>query len=465
MRLVLCRLVPVVVAICALQLTPTASATSTAKEIKTSKNNGVTYLKAQQQADGSFSGFGGEWVLSALASAHFAAANVKSSETSTDARAYYRGLIGNTSTWPGTSEPPVTDFETAALAAYAAGIDPARVSSTQNLIAQIASHYQPANPGYYGEPGLFNGTVFALLALADSKTRAGIQRVPQALLERSIEVVRKNQHTDGGWTFLKAEGSKEALESPAEPELTGAAMAALCDAGVANTDAAVASAKSYLESDLKAEALASGAFETEFGPNTDSNAWAVQGLNACAIDPQEAGLTTSKGKTPIDYLISQQLPGGGFTYQSEATANLYSSQDAVRSLAGAGFTAAPPTPKGAPRWVYEKEFSTSKAVSGLLTLIVNDGTSAVSVCAVEIAPEAATTTLAKVLQGAESASTPAKCVTEFTPTSGNGAITSIDGQPSPAEAKWNLSVDGGAERQAKRSTVIHLGDTIYLRLT
>ncbi len=52
-------------------------------------------------------------------------------------------------------------------------------------------------------------------------------------------------------------------------------MAALCGAGVPSSDPAIAGAISYLQADLKAEASGNGAFATEFGPNTDSTAWAV----------------------------------------------------------------------------------------------------------------------------------------------------------------------------------------------
>jgi hypothetical protein len=465
MRMTFSRLAPVAALACALALPSAALATATNKQVKAATSAGAAYLASQQQPDGSFSGFGGEWTLSALSAARVAPAGVKAGPGDTDARTYYRSLVGDTTTWPGEGEPAVTTFENAALAAYGAGIDPARVSSTQNLIAQIASYYQPSHPGFYGEAGLFNGTAFALLALADAKTRTGKQRVPQALLDQSIEVVRHNQHSDGGWTFAQAEGDKAALESPSEAEFTGASMAALCDAGVPSSDPAVSAPVKYLASDLAAEAADSGAFATEFGPNTDTNAWAVQGLNACGISAQGSQFTTSTGKTPIDYLISQQLPGGGFTYQSEATPNLYSSQDAVRALAGAGFTAAPPAAKGAPRWVYEKGFDTSPGVSGLLTLVIDNGTPSLDVCAVSIAPQAVKTTLAKVLEAAETAAKPSGCVSGFTPASGNGPITSIDGAPSPAGPGWSVSIDGGRERPAKRSSPIHVGDTIYLRLS
>ncbi len=459
-----------IVAACLLVL-PASALGAGAKEIKQATSAGLGYLKAQQQTNGSLpgdpgnSGLGGEWALSSFAAAHVAAANVRTSDSATDARTYYRNLIGDTTTWPGSAEPPVADFEAAALAAYAAGIDPARVSTSQNLIAQIVARYQPASPGYYGEPGFFNYTVFGLMALADTKTRMGNQRVPQPLLEQSVATVRANQHTDGGWTYLKAEGDKEELEAPAEVELTGAALAALCGAGVAATDPTIVAAKDYLIGELHAEPLGSGAFETEFGPNTDSNAWAVEGLTACGISPQSAEFTTAQGKTPIDFLISQQLAGGGFRYEpGETTANFYSSQDGVRALAGGGFTAKPPAPKGAPRWVYEKRFSTDDTTSAQLALVINDGTAPLAVCAVTITPEATKTTLADVLRAAESAAAPAGCVTSFTPASGSGAITSIDGAPSPPAAAWKVSIDGAAKKQAKRKTTIEIGDTIYLRL-
>src|SRR5580692_7391985 len=209
MRTLILRLAPIAAGICVLLtplLTPAAAAaSSTPAEIEASVNKGVAYLESVQQTDGGFE----DWDLSALAAAHVAAANVKKTGAETDARTWYRKLVGNTETWPG-KEPVVTDYERGALNAYAAGIDPARVSKTQDLIAQIASYYEPVSPGYY--VGSFNGTVFALLALADTKTDAGVQRVPQALLNKSIEVVEKNQHIDGGWTWEKAEGNETKLK-------------------------------------------------------------------------------------------------------------------------------------------------------------------------------------------------------------------------------------------------------------
>jgi hypothetical protein len=452
------RVALVALGLFALLAPASASATSTPEEIANAINGGVTYVKSFQEASGSIPGFGGDWSLTSLAAAGNAAANVKKTAESTDARTWYQSVVG-AATFGG-EKPPATEFERGALLAYAAGIDPARPSKRQNLIAKVASYYQPEAPGYYGT--VFNETVFGLLALADTKTTGGVQRVPQVVLDKSIEAVRANQHTDGGWTFAKVAGNKEAEEAPSEPDMTGAAMAALCTAGVANTDKAVVAGREYLESHL---VNASGAFESAFGVNTDSNAWGVQGLNACGIAAQGTGFTTAMGKTPIDFLIAQKIAGSGFKYQpANKSAELNASQDAVRALGGAGFTAEPPTPTGGlPRWKAETEFGTKATETVPLALVVNNGSSPLKVCAVTVAPKATTTTLSFVLDTAVKGTTPASCVSGYLPASGAGAITQINEFPKTPEERWYVSIDGGEEKQAKRGTEVHLGDTIYLR--
>ncbi|HTA97384.1 MAG TPA: hypothetical protein VK730_07045 [Solirubrobacteraceae bacterium] len=459
MRTLTYRLALLGACLCGLLLPATASATSSKAEIEASVSKGVIYLKGLQETSG---GFPSDWDINSLAAAHVAAANLKKAGAATDARTWYRKLVGNeTATkWP--KEALVTEYERAALVAYAAGIDPARVSKTQNLIAGIASYYQPESPGYYGPPGNFNGTVFAVLALVDAKTTGGVQRVPNALLKKSVEVIEKNQHTDGGWAWEKAEGNETKLKAAAEPDMTGAAIAALCNAHVEKTSTVVKKAVTYLKGLLVSS---SGALESEFGANTDSNAWAVQGLDACGVEPQGTEFTASgTKKTPIDFLISQQLASGAFRYLTTgSTANEYSSQDAVRALAGAGFTVTPPVPTGGlEQWFAESGFS-GEAVKSPVTLIINNESTALKVCSVTFAPKETTTTLEKVLMAAEAESAPAKCVTEHS--SEAGAISQINGYPSPAKALWDYSIDGGAEKQATLTSEIHLGDTIYLRFT
>jgi hypothetical protein len=450
---------PLLAAAIGLLLVPaTASATATAEQIEKARNEGVTYLKGLQKESGEIAGFGGDWALTSLAASGVAPADVnKAGKEGKDARGWYEGLVGSP-TWPGEN---ATDFERAVLLSYAAGIDPARVSKRQNLIAKVASYHQPESPGYYG--ATFNGTVFGLLALAGAKTTAGAQRIPQVVLDQAVAAVKANQHTDGGWTWEKAAGSESALKKASEPDLTGAAMAALCSAGVANTSETITNAKSYLLSIFEGS---TGAFKNTFGNNTDSNAWVVQGLKACGLDPQASEFTgpAPNKKTPLNFLISQQQKGGGFRYgTSGSTVDEYASQDAVRALGGGGFTAAPPAPAKGAQWNGVTEFATGESETTALALIVDDGSSPLRICSVTLAPKATTTTLAAVLNAAVAGTTPASCVTSFLPGSGEGAITQINGAPAVPAEKWNVSIDNGAEAVAKRSTVIHVGDTIYLR--
>jgi hypothetical protein len=440
-----------------LALPASALATSTPEQIATATKEGVKYLKTLQAENGSIPGFGGDWSLTSFAAAGTAAADLhyKNESKYTDARTFYKNEYG-LSTWPGGASPAVTEFERAALVSYAAGIDPARVSPQQNLLARIVAQYQTENPGYYGST--FNGTVFAVLALAGSKTQGGVERFPQSLLNKSVTAMKANQHTDGGWTWEKAAGNETALKRPSEPDLTGATMAALCGAGVAKTNTTIVKAKEYLVGLLESS---TGGFKSEFGINTDSNAWAVQGLNACGISAQGTEFTTAAGKTPIDFLRSQQLESGAFKYlPSESSANEYSSQDAVRALAGAGFTAAPPTPTSGEKWLAATEWESG--VAAPLALVIEYGTT-LKVCSVSVAPSGGTTTLAKVLETAVAGTTPTGCVANFSAATGTNAINQINSYPSPAASKWEISIDGGALSQAKSTTTIHLGDTIYLQ--
>jgi hypothetical protein len=108
------------------------------------------------------------------------------------------------------------------------------------------------------------------------------------------------------------------------------------------------------------------------------------------------------------------------------------------------------------------EFATGAAETASLALVVDNGSSPRKVCSVTLAPQATTTNLATVLNAAVAGTTPASCVTGFLPASGEGAITQVNGFPTTPAERWKIGIDGGALETAKRSTVIHVGDTIYL---
>lgn len=440
-----------------------AFATTSPAQIATSKSNGVAYLKSLQAADGSYAGSGlsNEWAFSAFAATGTAVVDVApGGDTTKNARTVYRNLL-STAGWP-SAAPVVTDYERGTLNAYAAGVDPARVSASRNLIANIYGYWQTAEPGYLGPSSNFNGTVFGALALGGAKTQAGGTRVPQALTDAVVTRIRANQHTDGGWTFSKAEGNPTALSQPGDIDMTGAAMAALCVSGVPNSDTDVVQAKNFLKGKL---VTTSGAFNSMYGANTSSNGWAVAGLNACGINPQTGDFLTVAGKTPVDFLIANQFnPAGGFKYKpTDTTPSAYSSIDALRAVAGGGFTSAPPVPvtPGAPQWVAQSSFTAGTAAK--LALTVDDGTGNPKVCAVSFTPAGTTTTLGDVLGAAATAATPAGCVTGVTPASGTGTVTAVNGKANSGADTWKVSVDGSAFAGAVREKVINVGDTIALR--
>ncbi|MEU3568101.1 hypothetical protein AB0E96_06685 [Kitasatospora sp. NPDC036755] len=439
-----------------------AHATASPSQIATSKSTGVTYLKSLQAADGSYvtgGGLSNEWAFSALAAAGTASADVTpGGDTSKNARLVYRNQLA-APTWPSAS-PVVTDYERGILNSYAAGIDPARIGPGRNLVADLAAYWQTAEPGYYGPSANFNGTVFGLLALGGAKTQSGGQRVPQSLLNASVATVRANQHNDGGWNYSKAAGDPTALAQGSDIDMTGAAIASLCVGGVPNTDAAIVAAKNF----LKGKLASSGAFNAMFGVNTDSNGWAVSGLNACGINPQGTDFTSGTGKTPLDFLIAQQFkPGGGFKYlPTDTSPSPYASVDGLRAVAGAGFTATPPAPTsaGEPAWSATTDFTTGTAAK--LALVVDDGTGSLKVCAVTLAPTGTTTTLGDVLDAAATA-TPSGCVTSVTPATGGGTVTALNGTANSGSSTWKVGLDGAIEAAATRATTVHLGDTVSLR--
>ncbi|MEW2368064.1 hypothetical protein AB0940_01715 [Streptomyces sp. NPDC006656] len=453
--------VPAAIGAFALTALP-AFATSTPAQIATSKTNGVAYLKSLQAADGSYAGSGlsNEWAFSAFAAAGTAVVDVApGGDTTKNARTVYRNLI-STSGWP-SATPVVTDYERGTLNAYAAGIDPARVSASRNLIANVYSYWQTAETGYFGPSSNFNGTVFAALSLGGAKTQAGGTRIPQALTDSMVTRIRANQHNDGGWTFSKAEGNPTALAAQGDVDMTGAAMAALCVSGVPNTDADVVQAKNF----LKGRLATTGAFNSMYGVNTSSNGWGVAGLNACGINPQTGDFLTASGKTPIDFLIANQFnPAGGFKYKpADTSPSAYSSIDALRAVAGGGFTSAPPVPvtPGAPQWVAQSTFTAGTAAK--LALTVDDGAGNLKVCSVAFTPTGTTTTLGDVLNAATTSATPAGCVTSVTPSSGTGTVTAVNGKANSGSNTWKVSVDGSAFAGALREKVINMGDTIALR--
>jgi hypothetical protein len=422
----------------------TAAATSSPTEVDAAVELGAGYLSAQQNAGtGAIEGFGSEQAITALVAAGVDAADLRAGAGDPSLQDFLLGEYGSPA-WG--DDPPqglVTEYEQAILTAHAAGLDPARLSPISNQPAQLAGLWNPA-VGSFGEPSS-NNTVFGLLAMEETA-------LPRWALAPALSFLRRNQHDDGGWTY-PASLNPGARAEPSEEDMTGAAIAAFCGAGVPTYDPAVSAALEYLNGRL---ADATGGIEYLWGPpNADATGWVVSGLNACGINPQSPAWTTSTGKTPIDFLLSLQVQSGagagGFGYEDASAANFYASQDALRAIAGAAFTAVPRSVRMPPT------VGAGTPVPHLLAIELAPGN--VRMCKVTAAAGAS---LAQVLAAAEGSSRPQGCVTSFG--LAGGEVAAIDGVfPEGQDEAWLLRLDRGPQSVAGEQPV-GFGDVVSLRL-
>ncbi len=437
-----------------LALAPTASA-ATSAEVDGAIESAVAYIRAQQKPNefdpqapytGAISGFGGDWAATALAAAGVDASQVVN--PTYGPQSLQDGLLaeyteGGWTELAGSGPFPRSagEYERATLVSYAAGLDPARLSADGNLPAQIAGLWN-SSTGSFGAPST-NATVFGILAL-------GRTPLPAWALQPAVSYLRRNQHNDGGFEYPAAT-TAAAKETKGTADMTGAAIAAFCEAGVPAWDPQVARAIEFLHENL----TENGGFKYPFGgPNGDTNAWAISGLNACGIDPQSAEWTTTAGKTPVDYLLSLQIheageANGAFGYQGPEGANFYETQEIVRALAGGAFTAAPKTVRTPP--------SVADGTPVRHLLAVKLGGEGVRMCEVT-APSGAP--LTALLEAARAGSNPAGCIASLSIS--GGQVVALDGVAPPnADEAWLARLDRGAAAPAG-SQPVAFGDLVTL---
>ena len=236
------------------------------------------YLERQQNADG---GFGA--TPSASSSLDMTAWAVLGLEASgrnpLDLRRGGRTPVDFLRSHPAVSTP---DLEKVILALAGAGLDPRRFGG-RDLLAALRSK-RSSNGSWGGFTDLTAFGVFALRA-------AG---APQAELRRSTSWLRSARNADGGWGFKRGTSST--------PDSTGSALQAVALTGGGD---ARADAVAYLR-------RAQGA-DGSFGGNSQSTAWAVQGLVAAGLDPSGV---RSGGHSPFDYLAARQAGDGHYRYSA-----------------------------------------------------------------------------------------------------------------------------------------------------
>jgi hypothetical protein len=425
-----------------LALPPVTAGAATQPEIDVAVAVAVDYVRGQQDAttgEPRESGgivfehgrFSSDWVATALAVAGVDSSGVASGGPSL--QDFLLAEYGDPNSFWSDPDWLPEEYERTTLAAYAAGLDPARLSADVNLPAQLAGTWNPAGGGF-GNPGPQGSyyTAFGLLALA--KTPLG-----HWALAPAIASLRATQEPDGSW-------GEELISAT---DTTASAVAGLCEAGVPAYDPTVTSALAYLQAH---QVEATGAIEPG---NAESAASLISALTACGIPSQSAAWTTAAGKTAVDYLISLQVgagaEAGGFSYEAGEPVNLYSTAWALRALAGGVFSAAPQSSRPA------TAVAAGTPVPHLLAIELAPGN--VRLCRV-VAPAGAP--LPDVLSAAKAGARPAGCITSFTVAAGK--VAAIDGiGPAGEDEAWLLRLDRGAQAVAAEQPV-GFGDLVALRV-
>jgi hypothetical protein len=416
-----------------------AAATVSETQALAAAQHGAQWIASQQESDGDLGSFGGDWSMTALASAGINAADVRTSLLDPSAQDFYLSLW--TTEGPGGA---ATDDERAILAGYAGGLQTSRLAAQTNLLADLATQFDGHQ---LGGQGATNADAFGLLAL-------DVNDAPTELMSALAQSLREQQDADGGWNFAAGAAASDV-------DMTGAAIAALCASGAKLEDPALLSALAYL---YAAQDPSTGGFvSSSLGLNTDTTGWVTSGLRRCGIDP--GSWVTSQGKTPLDFLLAQQNPDGSFQWQAgDENEDLYATQDAVRPLAGKAF-AAPAPPRAEGKEPSVRPAPTVAASTRVpMTLVIDSGGhvtggSSIRMCKVT-APLGAT--VAQLLEDAGKASSPAYCVSDLSLE--GGAVARLNGvNREPGKATWEVRRDGGPS-EAGTDGVLGLGALVQVRL-
>jgi len=203
------------------------------------------------------------------------------------------------------------DFARTILALEGAGVNP-RDFGGRNLVAALAKRRR-SDGSFEGWPG---STAFAIMALRAAGANGG--------LDSSISWLAKAQNSDGGWGDTPG--------SPSTADGTGAAIEAIPGS---------AAARQGLEYLRKAQ-RPDGGFPLggSGGVNSQSTAWAVQGMIALGTDPASVA---NGGKTALEYLASLQQSDGHYRYSASSDQSpVWVTGQALAAVAGQAFPVAPP---------------------------------------------------------------------------------------------------------------------------
>ncbi len=201
------------------------------------------------------------------------------------------------------------DFARTILALQGAGVNP-RSFGGRDLVSALAKRRR-GNGSFEGWPG---STAFAILALRGAGAGG---------IDSSISWLLKVQNGDGGWGDIPG--------SPSTADGTGAVVQAISGTEAAKHGFA------YLR---KAQRPSGGfALGGSGSVNSQSTAWAVQGMLAMGRDPSSL---RSGGNSALDYLSARQNADGSYSYSpSSDQTPVWVTGQALAAVAGDSFPVAP----------------------------------------------------------------------------------------------------------------------------
>ncbi len=269
----------------------------------------VAYIRSQQQADGSFAGFGPGSTADAVFA--LAAANVNVAEVQTggqSAISYIRSQAKDAGNDTGVA----AKFVIALLQAGQSPITPDGI----NLIQEVERGYNAQTARYGNDVTAHAYAMIALNAAGQPSARRG----------EVVDALKKLQLPDGGWSFdgTPASGS--------DTNTTSVVIQALVAVG--DKSEALTRAIAYLRSQQNTDAGFPFSQTSQFGNASDANSTALS-LQALLAAGEDLASYTREGRTVRDRLLAFQNPSGAFRYQdTQPEDNALATYQAVPALAG-----------------------------------------------------------------------------------------------------------------------------------
>ena len=157
----------------------------------------------------------------------------------------------------------------------------------------------------------------------------GTVALSQTVPASAVAALAEQQQADGGWEWQAGFGT--------DSNTTALAVQTLVASGYGVTSTEVIDGLAFLKSAQGAD----GGFvydpaAPDFGADANSTAYALMALTAAGEDATGEAWSVD-GNTPVDYLLSLQLPDGSIEWQAGSGTNLLATAQAVTALLGEAY--------------------------------------------------------------------------------------------------------------------------------